>query len=93
MKYLFVRVTELSSFGPTSSFASSSAFEDISRFWAIDSIAVCDCTIEGRRAAGATGTPAAGDAGVRLKRHTKRTPWNLESWKRVIAAAQAASVR
>lgn len=27
------------------------------------------------------------------KRHTSRTPWNLESWNRFIAATQAASVR
>jgi hypothetical protein len=26
-----------------------------------------------------------------LRRQTKRTPWNLESWNRFIAATQAAS--
>lgn len=36
---------------------------------------------------------AAAGAEPLLRRHTNLTPWNRDSWKRVIAAAHAASVR
>ena len=71
----------------------SSACEETFRFCAIASKAVCDCTTGGTRAAGPVGTPGAGALELRRSRQTRRTPWNLESWNLVIAAAQAASVR
>lgn len=78
MKYLSAILVAFPS-RSISAWTISSAREDISRFWVIASIAVCDCAAVGISAAGPVGIPGDGTVELLRRRHTRRTPLNLES--------------
>ena len=59
----------------------------------MDSIADWEGAIVDSKDAGPVGIPVPGVVALFLSRQTNRTPWNLESWNLVIAAAHVSSER
>jgi hypothetical protein len=79
------------SFGPETSEVPSSVADPYSVACAPDGASVVGVVGEDE-VAGPVGTLDAPVAVLRRNRHTRRTPWNRESWNLVIAAAQLLSV-